>query len=772
MLSDVHRQYLNAHAITDAVIDGQGIRSEGDLIVFTWRDGELATRQTRQWPEPDGGLPDDVPKYLWETGKSSHLAAWRPVRGDDHGPVIIAEGTKQSLAVASWAPPEYAVYGMTGCRGWNPLSLSRLDRFEGRPVIIMLDSDAGTNPDVYEAGEKLAENLTVDGAASIMFVRLPSAGKDGVDDYLAQVPPDRRQGQVARLIALAKDKPADRRPPKKKLPDAQAPDTGGRPMVVVNKDRMVVISEILGIMINRWGGRELFSYGGVLTRLRGSRTEPLDKDAFAAWLAEGLYTYKYYPATAMSPGKSEPDWPDQTTMGAVLSLADRFAVLDRVARVPFFRADGTACYTNGYDWASGTVLACGTMDLNVPESPSQEEARAAASFLLDEWLGDMPFRTRASRASALALVLTPFIRGLVPLVPLAVVSGLQPGVGKGLFGDCVATMITGQTQPPLPYVADDEDEIRKQLTAAFRQGTDLFCFDEAHVLSGASLSRALTSITYTDRILGVSKMAEFPNRVTWMSLGNQVEINADMSRRVYWIELYPGTPDPENRLAAEFAHPDLRGWTAVNRSGLVTAALTVIRAWYEAGQPVYNRGSLMGSFEQWDRMMSGILAHAGVPGFLEELTEQRRQADTSGGWWADHIAWLYRVFGTEPFTTGDVRTKALLLSGQWDAPPGLDEVNRSGYTRELGKAYRRVQQRWFSGLRLVPLGKGHDNVIKWVIQVLTPDTVGDLHPDLGGGDQRVTTGVTRGDQDRFRTTLVCTMTTPLLTWAFLTVHCR
>ena len=60
-------------------------------------------------------------------------------------------------------------------------------------------------------------------------------------------------------------------------------------------------------------------------------------------------------------------------------------------------------------------------------------------------------------------------------------------------------------------------------------------------------------------------------------------------------------------------------------------------------------------------------------------------------------------------------------------------MNRPGYVRELGKAYRRVQQRWFSGLRLVQHGKGHDNVIKWVIQVLTPDTVENLHPDLGGG---------------------------------------
>ena len=227
--------------------------------------------------------------------------------------------------------------------------------------------------------------------------------------------------------------------------------------------------------------------------------------------------------------------------------------------------------------------------LDIPDQPSAEEAAAAARFLLDEWLGDMPFRDQASRASALALVLTPFIRGLVPLVPLAVVSGLQPGVGKGLFGDCVSILVTGQAQVPLPYVTDDEDEIRKQITAAFRQGTDLFCFDEAHDIKGAALCRALTSITYTDRILGVSKMAEFPNQVTWMSLGNQVSVNADMNRRAHWIELHPDCPDPQDRPESAFAHPDLRTWTTAYRPELVTAALVVIRAWFAAGQPALTR---------------------------------------------------------------------------------------------------------------------------------------------------------------------------------------
>src|SRR6202044_650140 len=123
--------------------------------------------------------------------------------------------------------------------------------------------------------------------------------------------------------------------------------------------------------------------------------------------------------------------------------------------------------------------------------------------------------------NALALVLTPFIRGIVPLVPLAVISGLQMGVGKNLLADCMSLMTTGETSQPLPWIADDDDEIRKQILSSFRAGSSLVCFDEAHVLGGPALTRAITATTYADRILGVSKMASYPNRVTWMSLGNQ-----------------------------------------------------------------------------------------------------------------------------------------------------------------------------------------------------------------------------------------------------------
>ena len=510
VLSGVHRAYLNAHAILDDVIDAHGIWSSGDRVVFPWHDGEQRTSQRRIWPEPENGLPDGVGKYLWEKEEPLHFAAWRPLSGD--GPVIIAEGTKQSLAVASWAPPEYAVYGMAGCNGWTKADLSR---FEGHPVLIMLDADTSSNLKVYTAGEKLAAKLKLEGASPV-FVPSPSGGKDGIDDYLAGVAADRRTVHLERLFGQAQDKPATRKPAPKI--DETVPDTNQRPIVVVNKDRLAVIQEILGHMQRLWNGSLLFCYGGVLTRLRDTATERLDRDFLARWMAAAVATFRYKPPTATAPGNWEAAWPEPQTIGALLASGDEFAPLAGISRTPFARPDGSICFKNGWDWDPATggsqvMLITGNsgMDrLDIPVSPSQAEAAAAARYLLGTWLGDMPWRDDASRANALALILTPFLRGIVPLVPLAVISGLQMGVGKNLLADCISLMTTGENVQPLPWIADDDDEIRKQILSSFRAGSSLVCFDEAHVLGGPALTRAITATTYADRILGVSKMASYP----------------------------------------------------------------------------------------------------------------------------------------------------------------------------------------------------------------------------------------------------------------------
>lgn len=710
-LSADHQAYLMDAAIPVAVIEQQGIRTElgkdgRPEIVFTWRDGEAVTEQRRPWPGEAG-------QYFWEKDRPLHFNVLR--EPDPLSPVLLVEGTKQSLAVAGWAPAPFAVYGMAGAWAWSKCDLSR---FADREVYVVLDGDAADSLDVYQAGERLAEALELEDAQA-RFVRLPVQGKGGADDYLASVAPGRRTERLARLVDRAKAKPADRKPTarSRKPKPAQTPDTGGRVGVAVNLDRKEVIETILAALKDKWDGRSLFDFGGAVTALRGTKTDPIGKGSFNRLLVDTVAAFHYTPATDSRPAVFAPAWPDSQTVDAVLSSASVFSPLHRVVRVPFIRPDGTLCDKPGYDPATKTVLVLdeGMDRLTVPLEPTRADTDAAVELLLGDWLGDFPFHRRADRANVLALVLTPFIRGSVPLVPLCVVSGLQMGVGKNLLADCFATLVNGSPALPLPYV-EDEDETRKQITSAFRSGADLFVFDEAHVIEGKQFARAITSITYTDRILGVSTMVEFPNQVTWVSLGNQVTVNADMSRRVYFVNLRPTAANPQDREGSSFRHPELREWTAANRPEIAGAVLTLIRAWHAAGKPQFSRGAAMGSFETWDRMVSGILGHAGVEGFLEDAAKQRSESDYTGSLWNAHITWLREQFGSREFTTGTVKDLALRSPGTWEGPPSMEDVSDRGYTRKLGQAYARIQDRWFDGFKLVKSGAGHNNTLKWAVK--------------------------------------------------------
>lgn len=702
-LSTTHRDYLLNHGIHETILTRHEVHSVDNEIVFPWRDGDLLTEQRRPWPG-EGGV------YFWEPEKDLHFWDLRDL--GPQSPVLIVEGTKQSLAAASYAPHEFSILGMAGCWGW---SKAKLARFKGRTVFLCLDADASSNLDVYEAGEKFGEKLKRYGV-SLRYLRIPGSGSQGLDDYLASLDEDERAEVLEYEIREAKDKPAERRPTaRKRKMESDLPDTGDRIPVAVNLDRKMVIDKIIAALQDKHDGVDLFNYGEVLTRVKGHETQPLDRDRFYSLLANAVACFRYTEATDKRPAIFEPTWPDPPSIGAVMSKAEEFSLLRRVVRVPFLRPDGTVCTTPGYDRDTATVLVpSGLGELTVPSAPSREQTVMAAKLLMEDWLGDLPFESDADRANALAMVLTPFVRGSVPLVPLAVVNGLEAGVGKNLLADCAAILATGEAARPLPYV-NNEEEMRKQITAAFAGGAELFIFDEAHVLEGAQFSRAVTSLTYTDRVLGVSRMASFPNQVTWMSLGNQVQVNGDMSRRVYWVSLSPAGTTLSDRESYAYRHPDLKAWTLEHRTELVSAALTVLTGWVAAGRPGYSRGASMGSFEPWDRLLSGILAYAGFPAFLTDSRKRRSESDFSAAYWEAHVAWLYAEFGADEFTTRQVQEKALRNPAAYEAPPGMEDVSGKDFTRRLGQGYSKHRNRTYNGLRLVKAGMGHRSTLKWQI---------------------------------------------------------
>jgi len=740
-LTPEHTALLAEQAVTAAVSQEFGVRSvsaaealelgfephyvnSSDGILFSWPVPERPDPVLQFRPD-DPVTPDD--KYVFRTGCGSFVAVFRHAR---HGfPWLFVEGSKQCLAAVSWAPPGWGVAGTGGCDMWRGQPLLWAS---GEKVVVMFDKDTATNARVWDAADELKGALELEDASRVVFACARGAGaKDGLDDVLGRRPADRRtayleklvEGAAAKLSRRPKDRPTDR--------PVELPDLHGRVGVAVNLDRRTAIDTIFGAFKTAWDGSELFDFGGALTRLYGAETVPLEQGEFLNMLVQVVAAFRYTEATGNRAAQYEEAWPDAPTVAAVMSRVREFTGLDRIMRAPFVRADGSVCQTSGYDEASRTMLVLEPgLEVDVPEHPSGEQIATARKLLLEEWLGDMPFPTDGDRANALALVLTPFVRDRIDLAPLAVVDGLQMGVGKNLLADCLSLLVYGTPAAPRPLSSENE-EVRKTITSALRKGEALVVFDEAHVIEGRALAQALTSETWSDRILGSSRDIQLPNNATWVALGNQVNVNADCVRRAYWIRLAPAYADPQDRPSESFRHPELKEWTKENRAVLLTAVLTLVRAWYSGGCGYRPRGESFGSFTRWEKTVGGILQASGVDGFLNGLSGKRAESDWTGTVWVEHLSWIATAFGGEKFTCADVKSRALESPGEFLAPPGLDDVSAKGWSRLLGNAYRSVVGVNKKGMTLYKTGQAHNNIAQYAVEV-EPGQTGPEGSSLGG----------------------------------------
>src|SRR5256885_16831242 len=106
---------------------------------------------------------------------------------------------------------------------------------------------------------------------------------------------------------------------------------------------------------------------------------------------------------------------------------------------------------------------------------------------------------------------------------------------------------------------------------------------------------ALTTGEVRDRKLGASETIAATLRSVWAITGNNVQFRSDFGRRVVPIDLDPRVERPEQR---SFRRPDLLAYVEQHRTRLVTAALTVLRAYVVAGHPPHGL-TPVGSYESW-----------------------------------------------------------------------------------------------------------------------------------------------------------------------------
>jgi hypothetical protein len=261
--------------------------------------------------------------------------------------------------------------------------------------------------------------------------------------------------------------------------------------------------------------------------------------------------------------------------------------LEGVIEAPTTRSDGTLLTAPGYDDETGLLnLPSGDFP-PIPDTPNLIEAQRAAADLLAV-VNDFPFAGDEHRFAYLAALLTPLVRFAIQgPCPLFLLDANAAGSGKTKLADIVAILATGRVMPRSQYHSDDV-EMDKTLLSIALAGDRLTLFDNVpggFSIGGGSLDAALTGFTKKGRILGESRMSgEVPLSCVFYASGNNIGLRGDALRRVVPIRLETKLDRPEER--RDFTiKGDLLDYVKRERSRLVAAALTMIRAYMVAGRP-------------------------------------------------------------------------------------------------------------------------------------------------------------------------------------------
>ncbi len=299
--------------------------------------------------------------------------------------------------------------------------------------------------------------------------------------------------------------------------------------------------------------------------------------------------------------------------------------LEGVVEVPILRADGTVLQAPGYDEQTGIVFEPQQSFPNIPDKPTRADSRQAAAHLL-EVVEDFPFADEAHRAAWVAATLTPLTRFAYDgPAPMFLIDANVRGVGKSLLTDCIALITSGRDMARMTAPRDD-DEFRKRITAMALSGELLILVDNVSTaLGGPAIDAALTATTWSDRILGESRMATgIPLVATWFATGNNIILTGDIVRRVAHVRLQSPEETPEQRTG--FQHPDLPAWVRAERPRLTAAALTMLSGYCAAGRPSMNLQP-WGSFQAWSDLVRNAVAWVGLPDPGKTRTQLASQAD-------------------------------------------------------------------------------------------------------------------------------------------------
>ena len=287
------------------------------------------------------------------------------------------------------------------------------------------------------------------------------------------------------------------------------------------------------------------------------------------------------------------------------------------------------------------------------DPPTDQDVRAALTFLYDEWLVDVALDS-VGKAVAIMLAMTLIERTLLPERPAFFITAAQRGGGKTTLANMITLAVLARRASAAGW-SHNAEERKKALFSYFRQGVACLVWDNisrGSAISCPHIEAALTATEISDRVLGVSQVETVSSTTVPIFTGNSITARGDLASRSMKLALTVDRPDPENR---SFTHADPLAWTEANRGKIVRALYTLLIAG-AVNRPSHQEPKTR--FKVWWRIVGWSMEYAAaLVGTRVDCTELMRAGevgDEEAAAVTAALSILRKTWDDKKFTAKDV----------------------------------------------------------------------------------------------------------------------
>jgi hypothetical protein len=400
----------------------------------------------------------------------------------------------------------------------------------------------------------------------------------------------------------------------KSVAELEPPKFDGRTELVLPGDgkSLSVFAAELGEKLKE---QQIYKRDGIALYVSdGNKLEPMGPKSFVTWVEQFVRIQKW---AGTGPARRLEDASmTESSASLILDSVQFLRHLDPIRRVnlvrqPVIRPSGELeLLPIGYDEQAQTVTV-GEIDFE--ESMPLDDALILLDDLQKEfaWPRTDPMRSRSIALSAQLAVFCDMMLAPAHQRPVWIYGANREGAGKTLLIRLAVCPTFGPAVIGPPPDPSRSDALSKLLASAALAGSPYLIFDnwgKGHVIGNPSLEAFITSSTYSDRVLGVSKMFTVEKQCLVFISGNGARVSPDMRRRSLVIDLEVVEARSEDReIQKPMGEPEILR----DRPKILGALWAIVREWDRNGRP---DGSFRhGSFAKWSQMFGGMIESIGLP---------------------------------------------------------------------------------------------------------------------------------------------------------------